>query len=120
MVHRALQLRYFTVQYSAMNKTVENLLHQLDDLIREQRYQSLETDTVEIKPVPPTGNQWTEVLKSANAFLNTRGGLIVLGVREEQDPRRFVFTGWREHSENNVRELPLKCKGTGPRPAPFP
>ncbi len=91
-----------------MDKTVENLLHQLDDLIRQQRYQSLETDTVEIKPVPSTGHQWTEVFKSANAFLNTRGGLILLGVKEEQRPRGFVFTGWKEQNENNVRELPLK------------
>ena len=48
-----------------------NILRQLEACVTEQRYQSLETDWLEIKPVPSTGSQWDRIHESVCAFLNT-------------------------------------------------
>lgn len=87
-------------------KTVDRLLSRLEDLIRSDRFEELETETIEIKPVPSTGGEWNEIAKSVMAFLNTRGGIVVLGVTEDQRPsRRYRVTGWRPDGENGVVNL---------------
>ncbi len=70
----------------------------------------METDTLELKPVPGTGGDWQQIYRSINAFLNTRGGILLLGVKEESVERgrpekRYVFTGWREEAEQKAKNL---------------
>lgn len=88
-------------------KIVDQILGQLADLIRQRRFVELETDGLEIKPVPADGAEWRECHKSANAFLNTRGGIVILGVKEEGTgaERQYVFSGWKEHAEPNLKEI---------------
>lgn len=90
-----------------MNTLVDNLLAKLAELVTAGRYASLETDTLEIKPVPSDAGSWLERYKSVNAFLNTRGGILILGIREDgQGPdKRWVFTGWREEAEPKLKEF---------------
>ena len=59
---------------------VDQLLNRLADLIQQGRFVELETEGLEIKPVPADGGEWKECHKSVNAFLNTRGGIVILGV----------------------------------------
>ena len=89
-------------------KAPDVILANLADLIQQGRFAELETEAVEIKPVPATGADWKEVHKSINAFLNTRGGILILGVREEGagKERRYVLDGWKDHAEPNIKELP--------------
>jgi predicted HTH transcriptional regulator len=89
-------------------KTPDVILAKLADLIQQGRFAELETEAVEIKPVPSTGADWKEVHKSINAFLNTRGGILILGVREEGTgkERRYVLDGWKDHAEPNIKEFP--------------
>ena len=69
-------------------------------------YESLETEWLEIKPVPGSGNAWNSIRETVGAFLNTRGGIVVLGVRDEQGPpRRYIFTGYTEDNSGNLSEL---------------
>jgi predicted HTH transcriptional regulator len=90
-----------------MPDPVDTVLTRLAILIEERRYEPLETDALEIKPVPGDGASWRERHKSVNAFLNTRGGILLLGFKEEgQGPdRRWVFTGWREQAEEKLKEF---------------
>jgi ATP-dependent DNA helicase RecG len=86
---------------------LDDVLHRLADLIRQGRFIELETEGLEIKPVPADGAEWKERHKSVNAFLNTRGGILVLGVKEEGSgpARRYVLSGWKDHAEPNLKEL---------------
>lgn len=91
-----------------MTKLVDVILGKLAELITQGRFEDMESDTVEIKPVPAEGGQWRELHKSVNAFLNTRGGIVIFGVKEEGQgsPRRYVFTGYQEHAEPKLKDLP--------------
>ncbi len=84
------------------------IIAKLAELIQQGRFTELETESVEIKPVPATGADWKEIQKSVNAFLNSRGGILILGVREEGTgpSRRYVLDGWKDHAEPNLKELP--------------
>jgi len=78
-------------------KTLDRILARLETLVAEQRFEEVETDIVEIKPVPSDGGSWKERQKTVNAFLNTRGGILILGIEDktEHGNRSFRFTGWR-------------------------
>ena len=86
---------------------LEQTLLKLSELIQNNRFVNLETDGLEIKSVPTIGGEWKEVHKSINAFLNTRGGIIILGVKEEgrDAARRYVLSGWKSHAEPNVKAI---------------
>jgi ATP-dependent DNA helicase RecG len=87
--------------------TVDHILIQLADLISQGRFSELETEGLEIKPVPAEGNEWKERHKSVNAFLNTRGGIMILGIKEEGTgaSRRYVISEWKDHAEPKLKEL---------------
>lgn len=89
-------------------KPIDHILIQLADLIQQGRFAELETEWLEIKPVPADGGEWKERHKSVNAFLNTRGGIMILGVKEEDTgpARRYVVAGWKDHAEPNLKEFP--------------
>src|SRR5258708_7724809 len=86
---------------------VEKTLSRLADLINQGRFEELETDTLEIKAVPADTTGWRERHKSVCAFLNTRGGIVIFGVKEEGTgaDRKYVFTGWKPHAEPNLKEI---------------
>ena len=89
-------------------KRVDQILAELSELIRQGRFVDLETDALEIKPVPADGGEWRELHKSINAFLNTRGGIVILGVKEEGTgpARRYVLRGWQAHAEPKLKDIP--------------
>lgn len=98
--------------------TVDRTLAKLAELITAGRFEELETDTLELKPVPPTGGEWKERYKSANAFLNTRGGILILGIKEEGQgaARRYVHSGWQPHAEEPLKRLPTVFARRGGEP----
>lgn len=74
--------------------------------MRDGKYESLETDWLEIKPVPSSGGAWDNIRDSVCAFLNTRGGVVILGIKDEQQPaRHFTFTGYTENNSGNLSQL---------------
>lgn len=89
-------------------KVVDQTLNKLAELIQQGRFVELETEGIEIKPVPADGGEWKECHKSVNAFLNTRGGIVILGIKEEGTgpARRYVVSEWKDHAEPNLKELP--------------
>lgn len=90
-----------------VDQILKKVLAKLSDLIQQGRFAELETDWLEIKPVPADGGDWKERHKSVNAFLNTRGGVLLLGIKEEGagPNRRYVLSGWKEHAEPKLKEF---------------
>ncbi len=84
-----------------------SFLAQLQALVEQGRFEELESDTIELKPCPSTGQDWSERFKSVNAFLNTRGGLLILGIKEEGkgSERKYVVTGYDNSAENKLSEM---------------
>lgn len=87
---------------------VDETLSKLAELIQQGRFAELETEGLEIKPVPSEGGDWKERYKSVNAFLNTRGGIVILGVKEEGtgSARRYVLSEWKDHAEPKLKDFP--------------
>lgn len=87
-------------------ETLSQILAKLEHCVQHGAYESLETDWLEIKPVPSSGGAWNSIRETVGGFLNTRGGIVVLGVRDEQGPpRRYMFTGYTEDNSGNLSEL---------------
>ena len=60
-----------------MPDRIDKALKKLAALIAAGRFENVEDDGLEIKPTPSATSSWRESHKSANAFLNTRGGLLL-------------------------------------------
>ncbi len=90
-----------------VHSELNTVLHHIRRLIEERRFENVETDWLELKPTPSESSSWSEIEKSICAFLNGRGGVIVLGIREnaKTQPHRYEFTGWRSESESKLKSL---------------
>ena len=103
-------------------KAIDQILSKLAELVTQGRYEALETEALEIKSVPPDTGSWRELHRVVNAFLNTRGGIVILGVKEEgQGPaRRYTFTGYREEVEPKLKEIRQQFTDRNGRPLDLP
>jgi predicted HTH transcriptional regulator len=82
------------------------ILAKLERCVRDGTYESLEADWLEIKPVPATGNAWDSIRESVAALLNARGGVVILGVKDEQKPQRhYTFAGYTDQNSGNVSDI---------------
>ncbi len=90
-------------------REIDKILLQIEEHIKSGTYSDVETDKFELKDLS-TGSDWKELYKSACAFLNTRGGIIVIGIKEDVQQKQFRFTGFNSGNENNIKQLPLQFK----------
>jgi predicted HTH transcriptional regulator len=91
-------------------KAIDATLERLERALETGGYEPVETHLVELKSVPANGTEWREIKKSVNAFLNTRGGMLILGISEVQTPNKpsgktLHFTGYKEDAEPQLKEL---------------
>ena len=87
-------------------ESLTQVINRLEFCVRNGTYESLETDWLEVKSVPATGNAWDSIRESICAFLNTRGGVVVLGIKDEQKPHRhYTFTGYLEDNSEQLSQL---------------
>ncbi len=86
-------------------KVIDNILTQLEECLTSNAFRELETDKIELKDLSG-GDDWKELYKSACAFLNTQGGMIIIGVKEKHDKSAYQLNGFRADNENKLKELP--------------
>ena len=92
--------------YNSLVDDLATILSKLEKCLADGSYESLETDWLEIKPVPATGKAWDSIREAVCGFLNARGGVVILGVKDEQKPtRHFIFTPYTEQNSGNVADL---------------
>lgn len=87
-------------------REIDKILLQVEEHIKLETYANVETDKFELKDLS-TGGDWTELYKSTCAFLNTRGGILVIGVRDDVKNNLFRFTGFDSNhkNENNIKQI---------------
>lgn len=75
-------------------KVVDKVLSRLESCLETGTYQSIETDKIELKDLS-RGPEWKELYKSVCAFLNSQGGIVILGVHENTKKKAYKFTNRR-------------------------
>jgi len=87
-------------------KVIETILSKLEDCILNSKYDQIETDRVELKDNSHSNADWVEVYKTSCAFLNTDGGIIILGIKEDEQNKKYIFTGFDASQESKIKEIP--------------
>jgi len=89
-------------------RAIEKILTQIEACIKQNKYEVIETDKVELKDF--SGGVSAELYRSACAFLNAEGGMIIIGVYESPKDRRYAFKGYNPQIENALKELPKQFR----------
>ncbi|MEY4903564.1 MAG: hypothetical protein RLZZ292_1379 [Bacteroidota bacterium] len=90
---------------------IEKTLKTLEECIAESKYIPVETERIELKNL---GGGWgDDWYKTVCAFLNTNGGMIVIGVQDKDNakPAHYKFTGYTNSQANESHlkyDLPRK------------
>lgn len=90
-----------------MNEVITRLLYKLETHIHAGTYEPLESDKIEIKSLAHSSADWTELYKTVCAFLNSEGGMVIIGIKEKTEDKKYLFTTFRgeQSEENKIKEL---------------
>ncbi len=88
-------------------KEVDKILNQIEDCIRNNYYKPIETEKVELKPTPPNLKGAFSVLQSVCAFMNTNGGILVLGIKDNNNvaDKNYELKGYKEEFEPILKDF---------------
>jgi len=86
-------------------REIDKIILQIEEHIKSGTYSPMETDKIELKDLSG-GTDWKELHKSTCAFLNTKGGIAIVGIKEDTKNSQFKFTGYNANNENNIKILP--------------
>src|SRR6218665_75722 len=89
---------------------IDKLLSKLEDCINTGSYEKLETDKYELKDNSHSSSDWKEVHKTANAFLNSKGGIIFVGIHEDSTNHKYTFKGFDGRNEDKVKDIRKQFK----------
>lgn len=96
-------------------KALDQILLSLKECITDGTFKELETQKVELKDLSG-GDDWKELYKSVCAFLNTQGGMVIIGVKENSDKSKYLFTGYNSNNENKLKALPKQFTNDNGQP----
>jgi ATP-dependent DNA helicase RecG len=87
-------------------REVEKILNQIEDCISNSYYQPFETERIELKPTPPSRKEAKSLLQSVCAFMNTNGGILIVGIQEHIYPiKKYELKGYKDDFENSLKEI---------------
>jgi len=74
-------------------RAIDKIISTLEQYIKNKVYFPVETDQLELKDLSG-GDDWQELYRTICAFLNTKGGIIVIGIKEDIKNKCYKFTGF--------------------------
>ena len=86
-------------------KVIDEFLRKLESIIQSGSYEHVENDKIELKDNSHEASDWTEVYKTSNAFLNSEGGMIVIGVKEDTNDKSYSVTGFNFTNEYIINTI---------------
>lgn len=88
-------------------KEIDKILTQVEDCIVNNYYQPVETEKVELKSTPPNLKGAHSLLQSVCAFLNTNGGILVIGIKDNNNipVKNYEIKGYSEDAENIIKNI---------------
>lgn len=81
------------------------VLQSIESSLENGVFLDVENELVELKDLS-TGNEWTSLKQTVCAFLNTKGGYIIGGIRERN--KEYSFPGFDRNNEGRLIELQTK------------
>lgn len=84
------------------NNLIDNTIAEIEKSITNGQFKDCESDLIELKDLS-SGTQWKSVKENVCAFLNTKGGYIICGIRERD--KTYSITGFDKNNEANIIEL---------------
>jgi ATP-dependent DNA helicase RecG len=91
-------------------RRIEKILLEIENCIKTNTFKKLEHDKLELKDNSHVSSNWKEVYKTACAFLNTSGGILLIGVYEDLVNKKFVITGYDKRNEDKTKAIKNQFK----------
>jgi predicted HTH transcriptional regulator len=89
-------------------RSIEKILQEIENIISNHLdYNGLENEHLELKDLSSSEN-WKELCKTVCAFLNSNGGIIIIGVKEDNKTKQLKFVGYNSNNEPKIKELPFQ------------
>ena len=88
-------------------KEVDKILNQVEDCIKNKYYTPVETERVELKPTPPSLKGAGTLLESVCAFMNTDGGILIIGIKENNNVtiKNYELKGYNDDFEETLKKI---------------
>ena len=88
-------------------RDIDSILLKLKDSIENGSFDTIETDKIELKDLS-SGEKWTELYKTICAFLNTKGGIVIIGINENTKNKKYKLTGYDSNNEHKLKDIVQK------------
>ncbi len=88
-------------------KEIDKILTQIEDCITNDYYHSVETEKIELKPTPPNLKSAHSMLQTVCAFLNTNGGILIIGIKDNNNipKKHYELKGYNEEAEGILKSI---------------
>lgn len=84
-------------------RKIEKILSEIETCIKQGTFKNLEHDKLDLKYNSHDGSDWKEVFKTACAFLNTNGGILLIGIYEDEKNKNLQF-------QDMIKEMKKRLK----------